>query len=288
MTKILVTGATGTVGRQVVADLARAGQDVRAASRSPETHDFPQGVEAVRFDYADEDSIVSALEGVECLFLLSPGGLEDQVARQRRAIDLARAAGVQHIVLMTAMGVPEESPHGQVEVALKGSGVAWTILHPSFFAKNFATYVRDSILEHGAFYYPAGDGRVAYIDARDIGAVAAAVLSDPSPHAEQTYDLTGPESIDHTEAAAALSAATDREIVYVDPGEEAYRSTLREAGTPESVVELFTNLYAVVVKNGWAATTTDTVERVLGREPIDFATFARDHASTWRAEGASS
>ncbi len=284
MGKTLVIGATGTIGRALVAELAAAGQAVRAASRDPEAHTFPEGVEAVRFDYSDAATVGPATEGIDHLFLLSPPMMDEQASRQRALLDIAQGAGARHVVLLSAMGVPDDSPHGQSEAAVKGSGLDWTILRPSFFAQNFVTYVRDSILTEDAFYYPAGDGRIGYIDARDIAAVAAAVLTNPTAHRGQTYDLTGPEPLDHHQVAERLSAAAGRPIVYVDPGPEGYRSALRGAGMPEAIIEGFTHLYSVVVKSGWAAATTDNVERITGRPPVDFAAFAEEHASAWRAE----
>jgi uncharacterized protein YbjT (DUF2867 family) len=279
--KKLVIGSTGTVGSALIAELSRRGIPAVAATRDPARHTFPAGVETAAFDYANEPSVQRALDGVDGLFVLAPPGLEGQAEHWRRLFAHAKAAGVAHVVLMTAKGAGEDTPHGQGEAALEASGLGWTLLRPTFFAQNFASYSGDTIRRDGAFYYPAGDGRTAFVDARDIAAVAAQVLADPAAHAGKTYELTGPAALSMEEVARVLSTVLGRTIRYVDPGEEAYRQALAANGLPPELVGMFTHLYAVVVKNNWAAGTSDDVARVLGRAPTSFEQFARDHAAAW-------
>lgn len=279
--KTLVIGSTGTVGSALVAELVRRQIPTVAATRDPSRYTFPSGVEAVRFDYADEASVQRALAGVEVMFVLAPPGMENQVERWRGLFTHAKAAGVVHVVLMTAKGAGEDTPHGQGEAALVASGLGWTMLRPTFFAQNFATYSADTIRREAAFYYPAGDGRTAFVDVRDIAAVAAEVLANPAAHVGQRYELTGPAALSMSDVAETLSLVLERPIRYVDPGEVGYRQALEANGLPPALAGMFTYLYAVVVKNGWAAGTSDDVFRVLGRAPASFEQVARDDAAAW-------
>lgn len=279
--KKLVIGSTGTVGSALVAELSRRHIPTVAATRAPSRHTFPTGVDKAAFDYADDGSVAQALLGVDGMFVLAPPGMENQAEHWRRLFAQAKAAGVGHVVLMTAKGAGEETPHGQGEAALKASGLGWTLLRPTFFAQNFATYSGDTIRRESAFYYPAGDGRTAFVDARDIAAVAAEILAVPASHAGKSYELTGPSALSMEDVARVLSDVAGRTIRYVDPGEEGYRQALEASGLPPALAGMFTYLYSVVVKNGWAAATSEDVARVLGRAPTDFEQFAREHAAVW-------
>jgi uncharacterized protein YbjT (DUF2867 family) len=279
--KKLVVGATGTVGSALIAELARREVPVIAATRDPSRQTFPSGIEAVAFDYADPVSMDRALAGVDAMFVLAPPGMEGQAERWRNLFARAVASGVHHVVLMTAKGAGDDTPHGQGEAALKASGLRWTLLRPTFFAQNFATYSGESIRRDGAFYYPAGDGRAAFVDVRDIAAVAAHVLVNPASHEGQSYELTGPQALAMGDVAEVLGRVSGRSIRYVDPGEDGYRSALESHGLSPALAGMFTYLYAVVVKNGWAAGTSDDIAKVLGRAPTTFEQFARDHAAAW-------
>jgi uncharacterized protein YbjT (DUF2867 family) len=279
--KKLVIGATGTVGSALVAELARRQTPTAAATRDPSRHALPAGVTPVAFDYADDAKVQSALVGIDAAFVLAPPGLDGQAGHWARLFERAKAAGVRHVVLMTAKGAGADTPHGQGEAALQASGLGWTLLRPTFFAQNFATYSGESIRREGAFYYPAGDGRAAFVDARDIAAVAAEALVNPETHAGRAYELTGPAALAMGEVADVLSRVLGRAIRYVDPGEDGYRQALEANGLPPALAGTFTYLYAVVVKSGWAAGTSEDVARVLGRAPTSFEQFARDHVSAW-------
>lgn len=279
--KKLVVGATGTVGSLLVAELARRGIPTVAATRDPSRQTLPLGVAPVAFDYADEAKVRTALAGIDTMFVLAPAGMERQVERWRSLFFQATKAGVQNIVLMTAKGGAADTPHGQGELVLKASGLGWTILRPTFFMQNFSTYAAESIRRENAFYYPAGDGRTAFVDARDIAAVAAEVLSNPGNHAGKEYDLTGAEALSMENVARKLSRVLDRTIHYIDPGENEYRKSLEANGVSPALAEMFTCLYAVVVKSGWAAGTSESIARVLGRAPTSFDEFARDYAPVW-------
>jgi uncharacterized protein YbjT (DUF2867 family) len=284
--KKLIIGATGTVGSALVAELSRREVPALAATREPAKHAFPAGITPVAFDYADTSKVERVLAGVDAMFVLAPPGLEHQVDHWQSLFARAKDAGVRHVVLMTAKGAGPDTPHGRGEAALEASGLSHTLLRPTFFSQNFATYSGDSIRRDSAFYYPAGEGRAAFVDARDIAAVAAEALLNPDAHAGKAYELTGPEALSMSEIADILSRMLGRAVRYVDPGEDNYRKALESNGLPDALAGMFTYLYAVVVKNNWAAGTSDDIANVLKRAPASFETFARDHLTAWAGHGA--
>jgi uncharacterized protein YbjT (DUF2867 family) len=276
---ILVTNANGKVGSQVVAALLALGQEVRVGARSPKKaqDQFP-GATVVPFDYADKAGFAAALEGVDAVFTsapydLLPGAEIDLIAA-------AKDAGVKHVVKLSALGVEADptNPHSVVEAELTRSGLAWTVVRPTFFMQNYATLSAAGIRDQGAIYEPAADGKSAFIDTRDIAAVVAEVLIEPG-HVGNAYALTGPEPLDRASVAALIGEAAGRPVQYVPVDDAALRNAM--AGAPPALVELMSGLFAAV-RAGRTANTTTTVEDVLGRPPVDFRTFAKDHADVWR------
>lgn len=278
--KILVTGATGTVGREVVTRLAGAGASVRAGARSPGMLAIPDDrVETFAMDVRDPTDLDRALEDVHKVFFLTP---LDQTMAEYAAlmVERARAHGVTHMVRLSALGVgyPREitlaKVHGEVERVIRASGLEWTFLRPNAFMQNFITYWGESIRRKRAFFMPQGHGRVSYVDVRDIADVAVEVLTG-SGHAGRAYKLTGPEALSNYDISATLSAALGREIRYEDiPTDEAER-LLADQGMSEWMVRVVLELFEMSAADD-AATVTDTVERLTGKAPISFDAFARD------------
>jgi len=279
--KILVTGATGTVGGAVVRELAALGAPVVAAVRNTAAP-LPAGVEVAEWDYERPETFGPALSGVSTLFLLTPPlhPREEQFGRQ--AIAAADAAGVTHVVRLSALGVETGQPsgHGQIEQALVDSGLAYTILRPTFFMQNLSEGSADSI-KAGAIALAAGDGKIAWIDARDIGVVAARVLADPAAHAGQIYPLTGDESLSYADVAAALSAELGREVRYIPISDDDQRAGMRAAGAPEGAVEGYSYLMGIV-RDGYAAQPFPTVRELLGRDATRLGQFIHDYAASFR------
>ena len=279
---ILVTGATGTVGTQVVAALAQRGVAVRAGARSASKAALPDGVVPVELDFADTGSMERALAGVSKAFLLTPFA-EDQVVHGTRFIDLAKQAGVTHIVKMSAIGSDSEPGiqlgrwHRAIERHLEASGIAHTILRPNNFMQNFIGYYPPD--REGTLYLPWGDGACSFIDAEDIGRVAAVALTAPG-HEGKAYTLTGPAAFTIGDAARVLSAATGRAIQYVDVPESAARSAMLGMKMPAWMVEAMLELHAVD-KAGYAAVVNDEVATITGTPPKSFESFAQRHAATW-------
>jgi uncharacterized protein YbjT (DUF2867 family) len=282
---ILVTGATGIAGSQVVRALLEERQDVRAfvRDRGKARGLFGDSVELAEGDFADRRSLRAALEGVTDVFL---SGADDprRVEWETAAIDAAAAAGVRRIVKLSSLVAEPGAPvafwdwHGQIEEHLLKSRVAAVVLRSSFFMSNLLAAAEQVALE-GRLYAPAGEARIAMIDPRDVGAAAAAVLATAG-HEGRTYVLTGPQAITYAEVAAALTAATASEVEFIDLSAEDARLGMIEAGLPEFVAEQVGAIFAQA-RQGMAEQVTATVESLTGRPPHDVASFARSQAQAF-------
>ena len=281
---ILITGATGTTGREVVKALATRGIAARAMVRATiSTGELPAGITPVKGDFDDEGSLERALSGVERAFLLTPSS-EHAEEQQLRFVTAARNAGVRHIVKLSQFAASPASPvrflryHAAVEQAIRASGMAWTFLRPNLFMQgllHFAGMIRDK----GMFAAPIGDARVSIIDVRDIAAAAAAALTEDG-HENTIYTLTGPEALTHAEMAAKLSAATGRSIAFVDASEDAMRHAMAGVGMPEWQIEGLIEDYAHYHR-GEAAEIAEGVRSATGTNPKTFADFADDYAAAF-------
>lgn len=285
---ILVTGATGTNGREILKVLAARGVATKAMVRSTDDGgELPRGITAVAGDFNDEGSLSAALAGVERAFLLTPS-TERAEEQQLRFVDAAAREGVRHIVKLSQFAADPNSPvrflcyHAAVEAKIQASGLQWTFLRPNLFMQGllqFAGMIRDK----GMFAAPIGDARVSVVDVRDNAAVAAAALTEDG-HAGKTYTLTGPEALTHAEMAEKLSAATGRKIAFADAGEDEMRQAMAGVKMPEWQIEGLIEDYAHYHR-GEAAVIATGVRDATGREPRAFDDFARDHAGAFTAEG---
>jgi uncharacterized protein YbjT (DUF2867 family) len=245
---------------------------------------FGDGVEVTVGDFADPDSVRAALEGVETVFL-SCADDPRRVEWETSAIDAAAAAGVRRIVKLSTVGAAPGAPvafwdwHGRVEQHLREADVSAVVLQSSFYMTNLLT-TAGQVAHELRLYAPAGDARVAMIDPRDVGAAAAAVLTTAG-HDGQTYVLTGPEAITYAEVAVRLSAAIGRPVDFVDVPDEGAQRAMIEAGLPGFVAEQLGKIFQQL-RRGVGAQVTDTVERLTGGPPRDFAAFARDYARLFK------
>lgn len=279
---IVVTGATGNAGAEVVRALTARGGRVRAFVRDPgrARARLGENIELAVGDFADPPSVRAALEGADAL-LLSCADDPRRVGWETAAIDAAVAAGVRRIVKLSAMAAEPGSAvafwdwHGQVERHLRASGAGWVILRASWYMSNVLAGA-SRVAAEGRLYAPAGAARIAMIDPRDVGAAAAAVLSSAG-HEGQTYLLTGPRAITYGEVAAGLSAATASRVEFVDvPAGSAYQAMIND-GMPGFVAEQIVAMFAGL-RQGAAAQVSPAVETLTGSAPRDFACFARGHA----------
>lgn len=281
---VLVTGASGNVGASVVQQLLARGIDVRAAGRdlASLTEHAPQA-EAVRLDFTDPTTFAPALSDVGRVFLIRPPAIARVGPTIGAFVDAAAAAGVGHVVFCSVAGAEHNRivPHHRIETQLIGSGVPWTMLRPGFFAQNLATAYRTDILDDDRIHVPAGDGRVAFVDTRDLGELAATVLADPSPHAGRGYELTGPRAVTFAQVAALLTEALGRPIHYEPASILGYLRHLRTMGLPVPKALVQTVLH-VGLRRGDAEQVDPTLARLLGRAPRDMVEYIRDHLPLWK------
>jgi len=262
---IILTGATGNVGTELVRALASVSERVRVAARNPAAVTAP-GMEIVPFDLEDPSTFRPAFQGARAVFLLRPHQVQMDLAG---AVEAARCAGVERIVFLSVAGAGHNArvPHRAIEQEIEASGMAWTFLRPNFFMQNLSTIHREDIRGRKDVFVPAGDGRVAYVDVRDIAAVAALCLTQPrAPGA--AYELTGPRAIDHAEVASILSRTLGQRITYSSP-------------SPDAFADPFIGEVYASVRAGHMGHVTDDVQHLLGRPAISFEQFAQDYRECW-------
>ena len=279
---VLVTGATGNVGREVVRALVARGIAVRAATRAVPgvTARAERDVAFVRLDFADPATFAAA-DGVRAVFLVRPPAISDTKRTLVPFIDEARRRGVEQIVFLSVAGAEHNFlvPHHAVERHLAPTP-GWTILRPGFFAQNLEdAYLRD-IVEDGRIYVPAGRGRVAFVDVRDIGDLAATIFGAAASHDREAYTLTGSEAIGFTETAAQLSEAIGRVVRYQPASIVGYLGHLRRRGLSWTQAGVQTILHAGL-RFGQAEHVDPTLARLLGRPPRTMRQYVQDRRALW-------
>lgn len=283
MSAVFVTGATGTVGSAVVAHLLARGEPVVAAALdAAEAAKVPVGAGARLFDFgAPPAELRAALDGCDRLFLMRPPAIADVQRYLFPLVDVAREAGVRQVVFLSLQGVQmnRATPHHAVEAYLRKTGAPYTFLRPNFFAQNLSTTYAKRIRQTGEIFVPAGGSRTAFIDARDIGRVAAAVLTSPG-HLRNAYTLSGEESLTYDRVAAIMTGVLGRPIRYARPSEQEYLTALAAEGAPQDYLDVQKMIYRVVRLN-ISALPNRTVRRLTGVPPTPFADFVSDHAGVW-------
>lgn len=276
MTTTLVIGANGQIGSALVSLLAAQGQTVRRATSRAASQ-----AGEVTVNMASGEGLAAALTGTDQLFLMAPPGYANQHELLIPAIDAAQAAGVRKLLLLSAMGANADDsiPLRRAELHLEHSGLAWNVIRPNWFMQNFHTFWLHGIQTAGQIFLPVGDAKGSFIDTRDIAAVAAKLLSGDE-FVNAAHDLTGSESMDHTQVAAILSAAAGRTIGYTDIPEDAMRQGLLGAGLPADYAE-FLLVILGAFKAGYSAAITDSVQRITGRAPIRLEQYAQDFKAHW-------
>ena len=280
---ILVTGATGAVGREVVEQLLSEGQQVRAMTRNPSQARFDKRVEVVKGDFNDPRTLESAVAGVEGIFSLTFG--PQTGVHEKDLAGLGNRAGVRHIVKLSAMGGDGETKnairrwHEDGEKAIKDSGIPWTVVRPGGFMSNALRW-RGTIRSQGKVFSNYGHGSLPCIHPRDIAAVAVRALTG-NGHDGKTYHLTGPEALTIDEQVKILSDAIGKPIEYVAISDEAARKEMEQAGMPALVIEAMLP-FAAFIRSGRAAEVLPTVEEVTGRPALTFSDWAQENAEAFR------
>ncbi len=283
--KALIIGATGNIGAQIVKLLVADNQSVTAAGRDLEkvkNHFGLPEIEYQKFDFTDRSTWLGALGDAEKIFLVVPPGSASE-DEQRTFFKTAKKEGVQQILFSSGRttGPIKGSPLNITEGLIKNSGMDWTILRPGWFMQNFVHWIGFTIPTDDAFYLPAGDSKTAFVDVRDIGAVAAEILIRPQGHHGKIYDLTCLEAIDHFAVAKHISNVAGRTITYVPMEEKTFIKKMMEKGRPQKAAEKMAWLYTFV-KAGKEAAISQDVKNILKRQPIDFKQFTTDYSNKWQ------
>jgi len=300
---ILVTGATGTVGTEVVKQLSSSSQStlspgsrVRAAVHSKDKADKLRSenklVEIVDMDYNKPDTIVDAVNGIDKLFLLTlPRPNMSEITFS--IINEAKKNDVKHVVKLSVLdaeaepGIMITRMHRQEEKIIEESGIPYTFLRAGAFMQNFINFIGQTIKTQNAIYLPAGDGKVSFVDVRDIAAVATEILLSKSngtkdrlqQHEYKKYNITGNDALTYSQAAEILSNVLGRRISYVSITEEDARNAMKRMGIEDWLIDALLELYSVIRSGCAAQSTTTVVEQVTGRKPLSLEQFIRDHAS---------
>jgi uncharacterized protein YbjT (DUF2867 family) len=282
-TEILVIGALGNVGSEVVKCLLAQGVSVRASGLFAEkvTQRFGAGVEAVPFDFTNPQTFAEAFKGITQLFIMRPPQISDIQKYMVPALEAAKDAGVKHMVFLSIIGIEQNKivPHYKVEQWLLASGLDYTFLRCSFFMQNLNTTHRTEIHDHDEIYVPVGKAKTSFVDVRDIGAVAALALTHPG-HEKKAYDLTGSEALDYYQVADLFSQVLGRKITYKNP--PAVRFFIRQVQNKTGLVyALVTTWLYSNTSTGMADVVTDEVERLLGRKPTLMCQYIEDFKESW-------
>jgi len=280
---VLVIGALGTVGTEVVKQVLARGGNVRAADMDVNKlkERFGEAIEAVRFDFTDPSTFEKTFREVERMFYMRPPHITNVQRDMVPSMDAAKRAGVTHVVFLSLIGIENAKyvPHYKVETYLKAIGMQTTFLRCSFFMQNLNTTHRREIQDRNEIFVPVGKAKTAFIDARDIGAAAAVTLLEEG-HAGRKYDLTGSERLDYWEAANIMSEVLGRRITYRSPNPLHFLIETIRRGTPFMFALVMTGLYTST-RFGMAEPITNEVERLTGRKPIPFRQYVMDYKDAW-------
>lgn len=276
---IAVTGASGKVGGEVIRLLSKNGADVIAFSRNPEKGEKLPAVKWVKADLTDKNEMITALKGVDALFLVT-GNVSNMVYAQKNGIRAAKQAGVRKVVKLSALGASEHSMsiiglwHYIVEQELENSGLDWVILRPHAFMQNFLEQ-KESI-KKGKIYSAAEDGKVPFIDSRDIAQVAAKVLTSDEWNKQKPV-LTGPDALSFDDLAKIFSSELGIDVKHIRETEDETWTNLRKDGKTPWVVAGQMALYEYWRQGGTTAKTTNEVEKITGKPARSIHDFVRDY-----------
>lgn len=280
----LITGAPGNVGSEVIAQL-RGKAPIRAAVIDVDAARAALGTDLdyVRFNFLDPDTFAETFSGVKKMFLVRPPQLAKVDTEIFPALEAAVKYGVQHIVFLSLQGVENNrrTPHHKIELWLKACGIKYTFLRASFFMQNLTTTHRQEIRDLGRISVPVGAAKTSFIDARDIGAVAARVMLEAG-HENRAYTLTGAEALDYYTVAYILSETLGKPIEYTNPNPIKFFWEQLHRGRRAGFALVMTMLYTIT-RQGNASLVTDDVKQVLGRKPISFRQFAQDYRTVWHS-----
>lgn len=280
---ILVTGATGNVGGEVIKLLHQSGVPLRAAVTSPQSAQrLSVPVPWTILDFTDPATYATAFVGVRALFLMRPPHIANVERDIKPLIDYAASIGVERIVFLSLLGADRNRfvPHAKVEALLQATPVASTLLRAGFFMQNLSTTHRDEIRDEDLIYVPAGMGKTAFVDVCDIAAVAVKALTEPG-HDGKAYELTGSVAYDYAEVAEMMSETLGRPIHYDNPSLPRFIWRMWRRGHPLSYVAVVAAIYTTT-RFGMAQAVSKDTAHVLQREPNSLRQFIDDSAAVWQ------
>ena len=286
--RVLVTGASGNVGSATVTALRAVGIPVRAADRDGQqiANRFPT-TEFAHFDFLDPSTFDAAVDGCDAIFLLRPPPISRMKHTLNQLIDVAARRGIKHVIFSSVAGANTNRvvPHHRVETHLASSGLAFTILRPGFFAQNLGDAYRDDIFKDHRLFVPAGNGRVAFVDVRDVGEIAANIFLAPQLHIGKGYELSGPRALTFQEVANTLTAELGRPIRYEAASVHQYVHHLWKRNMPLIQIMVQTILH-VRLRKGDTEHVGETTARLLGHPPRSMETYVHDHLHLWQVSSA--
>jgi uncharacterized protein YbjT (DUF2867 family) len=287
---ILITGASGSVGKAVLQEVSRKESKFRGMFRSKEeAAKAPSGCAPVLADYSDKHSLRNALSGVTSVFIVcSP--IPQLVELESNVLEVSKETGVKHVVLSSALGAedyPKSFPswHRKVEDKLNATGLSYTILRPNSFLQNIVAYNAPSIRAQGAFYAAMGDAKISYLDVGDIAVVATKAL-EGGAHSGKTYELNGPEAISNQELAKRVSKIAARTVNFVDIPESAQRESMLGLGMPEWQVTALLELQQYY-KQGGGSKTDGLLPSLIERSPVTLDQYLAANVREFRDQVAS-
>lgn len=283
MTKVLITGATGNVGIELIKSLQQSDHQLELFAGVRDVENGKQilanfKITCIHFDFEDVNTYQAALSDCTILFLVRPPQLADVKKYFFPLIETCKRKGVKHIVFLSVQGVEKSTiiPHHKIEKLITGSKIKYTFLRPAYFMQNFTTTLRHDLVDKKRIYLPAGNAKFTLVDVRDIGAVAAAILKNISPHINKSYELTCKEKLTFTEMAVMLTRGLGTDIQFISPNLFNFFVAKRKEKTPVMLILVLIMLH-YFPRFKKEPDITNSIEEILNRPPIAFEQFIRDY-----------
>jgi len=279
MIKVLITGATGNVGIEVLAALNKLNHQLEIVAGVRDTEFGNEKLEIfnikqIKFDFTNSETFLPALKDIDLLFLLRPPHISDVKKYFAPLIDQAKQASVKHIVFLSVQGVENSKiiPHHKIEKLIVASKIPFTFLRPAYFMQNFTTTLHTDLVNNQRIFLPAGQAKFTVIDAEDIGSVTAQVIIEPQNHLNKSYELTNNENLTFTEMAEKISNGIGKKITFISPNLVKFFFTKRKEKMPSMLIFVMIMLH-YFPRFQKTPMTTNCVKNITGQEPKSFDNF---------------